>query len=419
MFWNLLRKELREVFTISSLISVVLLSVIYASIGKGIGNIAEEATKKPMVAVVNLDVGEFGGTIETAVKTFADVIYTGSNVEEALNRLKKVNGSALLIVREDFSQKLTSIQQAKIKVIFLLKGLGIMDTIPSEKLSSFLNDLERQIVMTLLIRHGVENPNFVLDPVGREEATVYLGKTLEGLSPSQLLSYFSNRWMIVSIVIMMLILMSGGTVISSMGLEKENKTLETLLTMPVPRSYIILAKILAATVSGLVMATIYMVGFSFYMRSFEIPSTVPLDMEMNLADYGLVGLSMFSALLCGIGLAMLLGLISKDFKSAQTMTFPLVALAIFSMMITMFKDVSTMPVLLKTVVYVIPFTHAMTSVRNIFFDNYAPVMYGVLYNFILAAVLLGIIVKIFNSDSLITGMRFLKSRGERSKLTRF
>lgn len=419
MFWNLLRKELREVFTISSLISVVLLSTIYASIGKGIGSIAEEATKKPVVAVVNLDVDEFGRTIETAVKTFADAVYTGSNIEEALERLKKANGSALLIIQRDFSQKLASNQQAKIKVVFLLKGLGIMDTIPSESFSNFLNNLERQIVMTLLIQHGVESPNFVLDPVGREEATMYLGKTLEGLSPSQILSYFSNRWMIVSVVIMMLILMSGGAVISSMGLEKENKTLETLLTMPVPRSYIILAKILAAAISGLVMAAIYMAGFSFYMKSFEISVAASLKMEMNFADYGLVGLSMFSALLCGIGLAMLLGLLSKDFKSAQTMTFPLVALAIFSMMITMFKDVSTMPMPLKTVVYAVPFTHAMTSVRNIFFDNYAPVMYGVLYNFILAGVLLGIIVKIFNSDSLITGMRLFKSKGKQSKLTRF
>lgn len=416
MFWNLLKKELREVLTVSSLISIVLLSVIYASIGKGIGNITEEAAKKPVVAVVNLDVGEFGRAIETAVKTFADAIYTGSNVEEALSRLKKEKGSALLIVQEDFSQKLALSQQAKVKVVFLLRGLGIMDTIPSEGFSNFLNNLERQIVMALLTQHGVENPNFVLDPVGREEATIYLGKTLEGLSPSQLLSYFSNRWMIVSVVIMMLILMSGGTVISSMGLEKENKTLETLLTMPVPRSYIILSKILAATISGLVMAAIYMVGFSSYMKSFEIPTAVPLK-TMNLADYGLVGLSMFSALLCGIGLAMLFGLLSKDFKSAQTMTFPLVALAIFSMMITMFKDVSTMPVPLKIVVYAIPFTHAMTSVRNIFFDNYALVMYGVLYNFILAAILLGIIVKIFNSDSLITGMRLFKSKVKQSKLT--
>jgi len=108
-------------------------------------------------------------------------------------------------------------------VISILKGLGIMDTIPSEAFNNFLNALKNQMVLTLLTKYGVENPSFVLDPIGREEATIYLDKVLEGTSPSQLLNYVSNRWLIVSIVIMMLIIMSGSTVISSLGLEKETK----------------------------------------------------------------------------------------------------------------------------------------------------------------------------------------------------
>ena len=318
--------------------------------------------------MVNLDKGEFSKAIEDAVESYATVIYKGDNVDEAMEKLKKNNGSALLIIQEDFTQKISSNQQAKIKVISILKGLGIMDTIPSEAFNNFLNALKNQMVLTLLTKYGVENPSFVLDPIGREEATIYLDKVLEGTSPSQLLNYVSNRWLIVSIVIMMLIIISGSTVISSLGLEKENKTPETLLTMPA-RSHIILAKILAATIAGLVMAGIYMVGFSLYMRSFEVPLSSGIDFSMNVVDYVLVTLSMFSALLCGISIAMMLGLISKDFKSAQTLTFPLVALAVFSMLLTMFKDLSTMPTFLKIVVFAIPFTHAMTSVRNVLFDN--------------------------------------------------
>uniref|UniRef100_A0A832I5D9 ABC transporter permease n=1 Tax=Pseudothermotoga hypogea TaxID=57487 RepID=A0A832I5D9_9THEM len=408
MFWNLLKKELREVLTVSSVISIVAMALIYAMIGKSVGSIAEEVSKKQIVAVVNLDKGEFSKAIEDAVESYATVIYKGDNVDEAMEKLKKNNGSALLIIQEDFTQKISSNQQAKIKVISILKGLGIMDTIPSEAFNNFLNALKHQMVLTLLTKYGVENPSFVLDPIGREEATMYLNKVLEGMSPSQLLNYVSNRWLIVSIVVMMLIIMSGSTVISSLGLEKENKTLETLLTMPVARSHIILAKILAATIAGLVMAGIYMVGFSLYMRSFEVPLSSGIDFSMNVVDYVLVTLSMFSALLCGISIAMLLGLISKDFKSAQTLTFPLVALAVFSMLLTMFKDLSTMPTFLKIVVFAIPFTHAMTSVRNVLFDNYPLLIYGSLYNFVLTAVLLAINVKIFNSDSLITGVKFAR-----------
>jgi len=314
MFWNLLKKELREVLTVSSVISIVAMALIYAMIGKSVGSMAEEVSKKPTVAVVNLDKGEFSEAIEDAVESYAKVIYKGDNVDEAMEKLKKNNGSALLIVQEDFSEELASNQQAKVKVVSILKGLGIMDTIPSEAFKSFLDTLKHQMTLTLLTKYGVENPSFVLDPIDREEATMYSNKVLEGMSPSQLLNYVSNRWLIVSIVVMMLIIMSGSTVISSLGLEKENKTLETLLTMPVARSHIILAKILAATIAGLVMAGIYMVGISLYMRSFDIPLSSGIDFSMNVADFALVALTMFSALLCGISLAMLLGF---DFERLQ------------------------------------------------------------------------------------------------------
>lgn len=408
MFLNLLKKELREILTVSSLISIVAISVIYASIGKSVGNITEEVKKKPIVAVVNLDEGEFSKAVEGAIEAYANVVYRGQSMEEAIEELKRKRGAALLVLEKDFTERLRSKQQAKIKVISLLMGLGIMDSVPSESFNAFLNALEKQLTTTLLAQYGVENPAFVLDPVSKEEATMYLGKLMEGVSTSQLLSYVTNRWIIVSVVIMMLIIMSGTTVISSMGLEKENKTLETLLTMPVPRSYILMAKTLAATISGLIMATIYMIGFSFYMKSFEMPSSFPLDATMNITDYVLVGLSVFSALMCGISMAMLLGLISKDFKSAQVLTFPLVALALFSMMLTMFKDFSTMPMALRIVTFAIPFTHATIAMRNVIFDNYSIVIYGNLYNFILAGALLAINVKIFNSDRLITGVSTFK-----------
>lgn len=416
MFLNLLKKELREILTVSSLISIVAISVIYALIGKSIGNITEEVKKKPTVAIVNLDEGEFSKAVEGAIDAYANVVYRGQSVEEAIEELKKNKGAALLVLEKDFTERLRSRQQAKIKVISLLMGLGIMDSVPSESFNAFLNALEKQLTTTLLAQYGVENPAFVLDPVSKEEATMYLGKLMEGVSTSQLLSYFTNRWTIVSVIIMMLIITSGATVVSSLGLEKENKTLETLLTMPVPRSYILMAKTLAATVSGLITAAIYMIGFSFYMKSFQTPSSFSLDVTMNVADYALVGLSMFSALMCSISMAMLLGLISKDFKSAQAMTFPLVALALFSMMLTMFKDFSTMSVALRIVTFAIPFTHAMIAMRSVIFDNYSIVIYGNLYNFILAGVLLAINVKIFNSDRLITGVGTLR-KGLKRQIT--
>jgi len=105
-----------------------------------------------------------------------------------------------------------------------------------------------------------------------------------------------------------------------MGMEKENKTLETLLTLPVKRSSIITGKIIASAVVGLLMAVIYMLGFGYYMQS------LTTGLEVNLADFGLalgvqdyllVGLSVFVTLLAGLSLCMVLGASRRTTKARR------------------------------------------------------------------------------------------------------
>lgn len=413
MFANLLKKELREVLTIGNLIVVIVLAFVYASIGGSIGNIEKEVAKKPVVAIVNMDRGEYGRVVQSSIESFAEVVYTGKDLQSGLDVLRNQSGSALLLVEENFTDSIKSGEKARIKIFWLLKGLGIMDTISSSVLENFASNVEKQITIILMNQYNVKNPQLVLDPVEKVDATIFQGRVFDGASPSQLLNLSSSQSTMTSVVIMMLIIMAGSTVISSMGLEKENKTLETLLTMPVKRSYIVFSKILAAAIAGLVMASIYMVGFSFYMKPLTASSTGNLDLTLSMVDYVLVGLSLFTALLCGISLAMFLGILSKDFKSAQTMTFPLTALAVFSGLITMFKDFSTLSLPLKIAVFAIPFTHPMLSIRNLLFENRSFVFYGCVYNGILAAFLVILITRIFNTDRLIVGIDFRKKRRAR------
>lgn len=410
MFWNLLKKELREVLTVSSVVVVVVVSFVYGFIGRTVGSVEKEISKKPLVAVVNLDKEGFGKAIEQSVGNFADVVYMGENIDDGLKKLQDNGGTALLVIDESFTRSIQSGEKGKIKVLWMLRGLGIADTISSTVFERFCENVEDQVRMSLMTEYGVENPQLVMNPVEKVDATFFNKKTFDGLSPSQLLNLTSSQTTMTSVVMMMLIIMAGTTVISSMGLEKENKTLETLMTMPVKRSYIVFSKILAATIAGLVMAGIYMVGFNFYMKSFTISSTASLGLTLNTWDYVLVGISLFSALLCGIGMSMFLGIISKDFKTAQTMTFPLTALAIFSMLVTMFKDFSSLSMPLKVIIFAIPFTHPMLSIRNLLFGKSLFVIYGCIYNIVLSVILISLITRIFNSDRLIVGVSLRKAK---------
>jgi len=404
MFLNLLKKELREILTISSIVLIAAMSLMYALIGQSIGNIEEEITKKPSIGIVNLDSGRFGLLVTDILKQISTVLYTGTNIDEAIKTVAE-SGTALLTIPEDFTEKISSGVQTDIEVYWMLKGLGIMDSVSSGVIQNLIYYMRNEISKTLMKENGFEHTDFVLNPVIRNDVTFLKGKELGNVSPNQLLDTIFPQSMMTSVIIMMLIMTAGGSVISSMGLEKENKTLETLLTMPVRRSEIVFSKILAAAIAGLIMASIYMVGFSFYMGSFSMSSggAVIETIKLTVNDYFLVGILIFTSLLCGISISMLLGIFSKDYKSAQTMNFPLIALAVFSMLVTLFKDFSTLPLALKIVTFAIPFTHPMLAIRNLMVQDHGIILWSILYTSSFAIVMIAVVSWFFNSDRLIIG----------------
>ena len=205
---------------------------------------------------------------------------------------------------------------------------------------------------------------------------------------------------------MMIILMAGGMVISSMALEKENKTLETLLTLPVKRTSIVAGKIVASAIIGLLMAVIYMLGLSNYMQSFQGSANVNLaeyGLALTSQDFILIGISLFVTLIAGLALCMLLGTLAKNYKSAQTLTFPVTILAMIPMFITMFKDFDTLPLALKGAVFAIPFSHPMMAPRALIFNDYTLVIAGIIYVSIFAIISISIVVWVFKTDRLLTG----------------
>ena len=209
----------------------------------------------------------------------------------------------------------------------------------------------------------------------------------------------------IPLVIMMIIIMAGGTVISSMGMEKENKTLETLLTLPVKRGSIVAGKIAGSAIVGLIMAVIYMVGFGYYMQSLT-SSEIDLQdygLTLGVTDYLLVLISLFITILAGLSLCMVLGCFAKNYKSAQTLTFPVTALAMIPMFMIMFKDFETLPLSLKIILFMIPFSHSMMSMRLLMFNDYLLVIAGITYVALFTIVTIAIAIWIFKTDRLLTG----------------
>ena len=405
MIGNITKKEFKELFTLATLIPIVVIAIMFGFVGQTIGNIGETMEEKPVIGIVDMDDGDFSDIAMAILIEKAEVIYDGNDAEEGLEEVRERNGVALLVIPENFSQNIYANHPGEIQIYWIMKGAGMLDSISSGVVEGLIQAVNQGISTKLIQEDSSFDPALVLAPTQRVETTFFKGKEIEGLSSSQLGNMLSSQSIVIPVVVMMLIIMAGASVISSMGLEKENKTLETLLTLPVRRSHIVIGKIVGSALVGMIMAAIYMIGFSRYMSSFQISDINLADFGLTLGmqDYLLVGISLFTALLAGLSLCIVLGTFAKNYRSAQTLIFPITALAMISSFTIMFKDFDTIPAVLRVLLFAIPFSHPMMAVRALMLDNYVLVIGGIAYAAAFTAIMIAIAVRIFNSDRLLTG----------------
>lgn len=416
MLGNLIKKEIKELLTPSSLAVIIGITILFASMGKIIGVSKDEAKKKPKIALVDQDkTGESKALID-GLRKKTDFIYEGDDSGLAIEKVRKHKKAvAMVMVPRGFSKDLEKGNQGYILVQWVMRGAGIMDTIGSAVLEKSMEEMNRNISFHILHKQfniKEEKIKNILIPTKKLESTLFRDKLIPVLSPNKIAQVLISQSMTIPMAIFIILMLGGSMVITSMGLEKENKTLETLLTMPVNRTTIVMGKLLGSAIVGLIMAALYLVGFKFYLSSLEAGTVnlAALGLSLGVFDYILVGLSLFVSLVFGLAMAMLLGIMARDYKSAQILTYPIMGLAIIPMFFTMYKDLNTVSPVIKYFMYAIPFTHPMTAMRSLTFDAWGSVVAGIVYNLILSGILIAVIVKIFKTDKLITGiMQFRKN----------
>lgn len=409
---NIIRKEMRELLTPSTVVPIIFMALLFGLMGNMVGNIAEQAQVKPTVGVVAMDDGVLANISLQVIDTTATVAYNGTSVSDGLQAVEAKSGVAVLYLPANFTSSIMGDSPASVEVYWIMRGAGLLDSISSGTVDAILTRMG-QAISAHLVGTGVNlSPQVVLAPIRTISTTSYRGVVMEGISPSALGNLLSGQSLVVPLIIMMIVIMAGSLVISSMGMEKENKTLETLLTLPVSRSAIVAGKLIASAIVGLLMAGIYMIGFSYYMSGLSGSSQVNLGqygLSITPFDYALLALSVFGALFAALALCMVLGMFAKNYKAAQTLTMPVTLLAMVPMFMTMFWDWSTLPPAAQAIVFAIPFSHPMMAMRALMFKDYLFVLAGIGYSLAFAVVMVLVTVWMIKTDRLLTG-RFRRGR---------
>ena len=179
--------------------------------------------------------------------------------------------------------------------------------------------------------------------------------------------------------------------------------------MPVKRMTIVTGKLISAAIAGLVFGAAYMVGMMFYMEGMNATLMTTLDLNevgltLSITDWLIVMVMMFLAILSALGICMILGAFTKNYKAAQTMVLPLAVMSMIPMFIIMFMGWENLPTIGQVLLSIIPFTHPMMVVNNLMFDNMGLVVAGIGYLLAFSALMVFITVRLYKSDILITGI---------------
>lgn len=412
-FSHLLIKEIKELVNKQLVISLVFMLVIFNFIGNVTKSEIKKAMAKQKIAVLDLDKSEISKNIIGALNMANFIIEEKSGEKEQVVKEVRSSGLDLLVViPAGFGQEVSNFRPGEVETYSYLKGISMTGSRKSEIVKALLQTTNEFLSNEYLKKKLPDlDPKLLKSPIKSREFVVVRDRMAEGSTSAVIGSLYAQSF-ILPVILMMIIMYSSQRVITAIAMEKQNKTLETLLTVPISRTAVVMAKMLAAGIVGLLSAAIYMYGFrnAFSFNTGDIakamsgvaPILKQLGLTITTQGYALFGISLFLTILVALSLATILGVLAEDYRTAQSLTVPLVFLVLVPYFISLFADINTMSLPAKILVLAIPFSHPFFAVQNIMFGHLNMLWFGIVYNFLFMVVMLYWTTKIFSTDRVLT-----------------
>jgi ABC-2 type transport system permease protein len=370
----------------------------------------EESLKEISVAFMDLDEGPMAEALVSYFNALNATLIEieASTVDEALESLQGSNITALVVIPQSFSQNLTLGLRGELSVYSVFRSLsfaeGARGSVANAPIGAYENLLVRQAIAQAF---PDRSPETVLDPIALNSFVVFKGELID-VPPETLSTLFMSQSFGFPMVMMLLLISAMQIAATSISVEKEEKTLETLLTLPVGRLSILAAKLGGSVVVAAAGAVAALIGVNYYTNSiFNVVPTEGLDLEalglaLSPTASVLLGVTMFVTIVSALALAICIAAFSENVRSAQSAVTPLNILVILPSLILMFADLDILPFAVQVVMYAIPYTHSIIASKAAFMGDYFTMLTGIAYISLFTIVVLYITAKIFTTEKIIT-----------------
>ncbi|GAB6134852.1 ABC transporter permease [Thermococcus prieurii] len=367
--WLMFRKELMDILRDRRLVTAVILPLILLPAMFGVLQSSSHSSRL-VVSIINEDSGKYSKALVAFLER------NGIVIDE--------NSSVTLIIPAGFSEAIESGRSPHLLIRTRLPSVFDFKTV---KLAGTLK--------ALVLRFG----EGVLPSI-RPEFRLYVGNDVLSIEPSRYVSALLRGALAVPFVLFAIGIYAAQAIAASVAMEKEGKTLETLLTLPVSRRSIILGKILASVVfSLLVLASL---SASFCLTSLFSKHSSGYSTGVSVGTVPLIFLSAGTFLLFVLMLltSLLVSLFTLDVRSALSVAGLVEVLYLIPLfVIFMGLDVSGVAALLvKADPGYAPILAFLSATSGNYITALGALFYLILWN----AVVLRLAVWVFESGTLMT-----------------
>jgi ABC-2 type transport system permease protein len=418
-FRTIFVKELKELIRDPKiLIGIIVVPVIlFPAIGLVLGyaqQTAVERAQETRLLILNNDGGNWSQVLidyleAAGVKpTIVNNVTPQQLVERGL--LKENNATQFVEIPQGFSENMTKHFAGSVNTTATVNVYGefalggIFTNIGSTAITSIVYSFNRYVAPDALLT---------------TQSSIIKGEIQENVDPAALSALLISQSIILPITIMILLTYSMQIAATSVAMEKEEKTLETLLTVPVDRFSILFGKLASSAIVAGLGALTYLVGYSYFFSSLQtgFSTTGP---SLDLAALGLVpttfgyvmlGISLFVTLLAGLALAVIMSAFADDVRGATALVgyiYPLIFIPSFALI---YVDVNLLPLPIQAILFAIPFSQPTIASKAIIAGDYLTVALGIIYVTAFTLVVMYIASRLFATEKILTAKLKFKRRG--------
>jgi ABC-2 type transport system permease protein len=423
-FTTILVKELKELMRDPKILvgMIVLPLIMFPVLGLVLGYAVESAQSEALNAtllVVDNDNGNWS-------RTFTDYLSYSMKVEVINNTtpqtvvdeglLAQYNSSTFLVIPQGFSENLTRHTQGEYNLTGTVNmysvfngGGGIFSSIGSSSVTAFVDDFNRVVA-----------PDLVL----ASQSSIIKGQIEEGVDASILGGLMISQSIALPITIMLMLTYAMQIAATSVAMEKEEKTLETLLTTPVDRFAILMGKVSSTIIVAGVASVTVLVGYNYMLGSLSMGiisnvgagiDLVALGLVPSVWGYVLLGVSLFFTLLSALALAVVMSAFSENVRGAQALVGYIYPLIFLPAMALIYLDINSLPMALQAVFYAIPYSQPIIASKAVVTGDYLTVIFGIIYVAAFTVVIMYVASRLFATEKILTAKLMLGKKGSKKQ----